>query len=78
MQVERNEAFLKALGLRIRSLRKEKGLTQEQLGNIIDMDGQNVGRIERGEINPGACTLLIIAKGIGVNMSELFRFEFEE
>jgi len=48
------------------------------MGGLINMDGQNVGRIERGEINSGVCTLLNLSQGLEVTMKELFDFDWEE
>ncbi len=66
------------LGRRIRALRKSKGLTQEGLGAECAINYKYVGAIERGEENPSLSILLRISKGLGVEMSELFRFRHEQ
>lgn len=62
---------LKKLGARIKELRKTKGMTQNELGNAVNMDYQNISRLERGEKNAVYLTLKEVAKGLGVPMSEL-------
>lgn len=39
----------KALGMRIRSLRKERGWSQEALGERSALSGKFIGEVERGE-----------------------------
>ena len=75
MQVIKNDQFLKALGNRLREIRKKKGLTQEQLAALVDMEGPNISRIERGAVNPGAMTLYLLSQGLGVHLKELLNFE---
>ncbi|MBS1596095.1 MAG: helix-turn-helix transcriptional regulator [Bacteroidetes bacterium] len=62
---------LKKLGARIKELRKAKGMTQNELANAVDMDYQNISRLERGEKNAVYLTIKEIARGLGVSMAEL-------
>lgn len=39
------------IGQRIRDKRKEKGISQEKLALICNIDRSYLGRIERGEVN---------------------------
>lgn len=73
-----NENIAGLLGRRIRALRKAKGLTQEDLGGKCGINYKYVGAIERGEENPSLSVLQKIAKGLGVEIMELFRFHPEE
>ena len=41
------------VGKRIAQLRKEKGLTQEQLSAITGLDRANIAKIEKGRYNTG-------------------------
>jgi transcriptional regulator with XRE-family HTH domain len=70
-----DKLFLKALGERIRYLRKEKNMTQEDLGFSIGNSGKQIGRIERGENNVTSCMLYQISKALNIEMKELFDFE---
>ncbi len=73
---EKNVAEL--LGRRIRALRKLKNLTQERLGERSGINYKHLGAIERGEENPSLSVLQKIAKGLGVEIRELFSFQHEE
>jgi len=55
------EALRKRLGKRLRTLRQEAGLTQEALGEALDLHGSYVGLLERGHKNPSLDTLCKIA-----------------
>lgn len=41
----------KAFGARVRALRKEAGLSQEELAHRAELDRSYVGQVERGERN---------------------------
>jgi transcriptional regulator with XRE-family HTH domain len=64
----------KALGYRIRSLRKSCRLSQEQLGERANLHNTYIGAIERGERNPSLKTLEKIAQALNVQVSDLFKF----
>jgi transcriptional regulator with XRE-family HTH domain len=62
---------LVALGKRIRALRKEAKLTQEELAERAGLSANYVGEIERGERNPSALALFALARGLGVRAAKL-------
>lgn len=57
------------LGLRIREIRKERGLTQEQLAGEAGLDRSYVGGIERGERNITFSVLCQIVSALGVDVA---------
>lgn len=59
------------LGQNIRTLRKEKSISQESLAHVCEIDRSYFGRIERGEVNITVCKLYEIAKALDVNVREL-------
>jgi transcriptional regulator with XRE-family HTH domain len=61
-------------GKRLRELRLERGLSQEELAFRVGMHRTYLGGIERGERNPSLRNLAAIAKGLGVSLPELFSF----
>ena len=44
--------LINELGKKIRSLRREKNLTQQELGDLAHLSYKYVGEIERAEKNP--------------------------
>ncbi len=66
-----DDVFLKALGKRIRDIRKGKGLTQVELGDLIDMEKPNMNRIERGGTNPTVLTLKKICTALDITLDHL-------
>lgn len=60
------------LGKRIRSLREERGFSQEAFAVECELDRSYMGGIERGTRNITVQTLVQIAKGLGVEIGELF------
>ncbi len=60
------------LGRRISKLRKEKGWTQEQLAEMLNVSPQAVSKWENGNSCPDITLLPVIAKLFGVTVDELF------
>jgi transcriptional regulator with XRE-family HTH domain len=62
-----------ALGKAIRSIRSERGYSQEGFAQHAGMDRSYVGAIERGEFNSTLDTLVKIATALGMSLAELLR-----
>jgi transcriptional regulator with XRE-family HTH domain len=60
-------------GKRVRKLRAEKGLSQEELAFKVGIHRTYIGGIERGERNPSLKNIAAIAKALGVTLSDLFQ-----
>lgn len=67
--------FLKLFGESVRLIRKQKGLTQEELAEKAGLQYTYIGGIERGERNISLETLEKVAKGLEVNPMTLFDFK---
>jgi transcriptional regulator with XRE-family HTH domain len=59
------------LGARIRELRKARSLSQEAFAAKCGLDRTYLGGIERGERNVAIRNLALIAKSLGISMSDL-------
>lgn len=59
------------LGVRIKHLRKIKGMTQEELAFQSGIDYSYLNEIEAGKRNPSIKRIAGIAKALGVKPSEL-------
>jgi transcriptional regulator with XRE-family HTH domain len=64
---------LKALGLKVKTIRKEKNLTLQELAYSIGKDHQSIYRLESGGINPSYLYLLDICKGLEINIDVLLQ-----
>ena len=62
---------LKNLGLRVKKIRLEKGLTQFELATRINKDQQSIQRLEVGNVNPSYIYLLEICIGLEIELKEL-------
>ena len=60
------------LGSKIRELRKNKGITQEQLACALNMSPQAVSKWEMGASYPDVAILPVIAAYFGTSLDELF------
>jgi transcriptional regulator with XRE-family HTH domain len=61
-----------AFGDRVRELRKEKGLSQEELADKAGLHRTYIGMIERGEKNITLTNIEKIAKALDVDIKKLF------
>ena len=59
-------------GLHLKKLRLARGLSQEQLGLIADLDRTYISGIERGVRNVSLANIFKIAKALDVESAELF------
>lgn len=64
----------KKFGDRIRELRKEKQLSQEELAFKAGVHRTYLGSIERGERNPSLRNISAIAAALGISLSDLFQY----
>lgn len=61
-----------SIGEKIREIRSLKSLSQATLSYDANIPKNQIGRIERGEINTSIGTLYKICKALDVNIKELF------
>ena len=66
------ETIAEIFGKRVRSLRKQRGLSQEKLSELCDLHPTYIGQIERGEKNASLETIMSLCKGLDVPPSLLF------
>jgi len=69
---QQEQDYLKALGERVRALRKSRGFSQEQLADACQLDRTYIGGIERGERNVTVLKIRLIAKSLAVSVAEVF------
>ena len=66
------------IGNKIKELRKQRGITQEQLAGSIGISFQAVSKWENNIALPDITLAPILANYFGVSMDELFDFSLEE
>ncbi len=66
-----NEA--EKLGKNLKRIRTKKGISQGEIGRILEVDKSFVSNIENGKTNPTLATIAKIAKAIGVSVGELMK-----
>ena len=64
--------ILRQIGLRIKQLRTDKVLSQQDLAQLCGISKSGMSRIEAGQINMSMRTLLCIVEAFGISMVEFF------
>ena len=69
-----NEKFLKALGKNIDKIRKEKGLSFQEMAHRCDIEKSNLVKLTSLGTNITVTTLYKISKGLELPISKIFTF----
>ena len=67
----------KILGNRLKVARAERGLSQEQLADLVGVTRQTISAIETGLYCPSGLLVFLIAKQLEKRVDELFFLEGE-
>ena len=71
--MDSKQNILIKFGERVREIRKEKGLSQEELAHKADLHRTYIGMIERAEKNITLINIEKIANALEVNIKELIQ-----
>lgn len=63
---------------RLEEIRKNRGITQEELANILEVSRQTIGSLENGRYNPSIILAFKIAKFFNLTIEDIFIYEEEE
>jgi len=63
---------LTTFGLRLKHLRLQRGLSQEQLGHLAELDRTYISGIERGVRNVSLSNIFRLARALHLSPHELF------
>jgi transcriptional regulator with XRE-family HTH domain len=69
-----SDNILQSFGARVKQLRINQGLTQEQFALKCGLHKNYIGMVERGERNPSLLNIEVIAKGLEISITDLMKF----
>ena len=75
VQNVRDQVILDKFANRLKKLRKDKNMTQEQLSYKSGLTLSQIARIETGRLNSSICTVVTLAKALEKDPSELLKFD---
>ena len=70
-----DEEGLKLLAKRLKEIRAEKGISQEELAYRSELTLSQIARIETTKTNPTISTLFKIIRTLEISPADLFNFE---
>lgn len=62
---------------RLEELRKKRGISQEQLADVLRVSRQTIGSLENGRYNPSIILAFRIARYFDLPIDEIFIYEEE-
>lgn len=68
--------LLKKFGLNVKIARLKKGLTQEQLAELMNIHLTYIARIETGKINMSLGKILELANALNIDINKLLFIEY--
>ena len=71
MTTKNKEELLLIIGNRIKFLREQKNISQQDLAALCNFEKANMRRIEAGRTNPTVYTLHKISQALGISLSEI-------
>lgn len=74
--MNRNVDIEKRFGAKLAYVRKSKKLSQIKLAELVDMNFNYIGQIERGDANVTIKTMCTLANALDIELKELFDFSF--
>lgn len=66
-----DNSILSRIGQSIKTLRNQKGWSQEKLSEVSKVDRTFIGKVERGEVNVSIMTLCEIARALNTTVKDL-------
>lgn len=60
---------------RLEEIRKQRGITQEELAKILEVSRQTVGSLENGRYNPSIILAFKIARYFEMTIEDIFIYE---
>jgi len=69
--------ILSKIGSRIREIRMNRNMTQNELANVCNFEKANLSRIESGRTNVTIRSLQRISKALEIDIAKLFEEDLE-
>ena len=60
---------------RLEEIRKQRGIKQEELAEILEVSRQTIGSLENGRYNPSIILAFKIARYFDMSIEEIFIYE---
>ncbi|NLO96559.1 MAG: helix-turn-helix transcriptional regulator [Peptococcaceae bacterium] len=63
---------------RLEEIRKQRGMTQEELAAALEVSRQTIGSLENGRYNPSIVLAFKIARFFGMSIEDILIYDEEE
>lgn len=62
----------------LEEIRRERGITQEELANVLEVSRQTIGSLENGRYNPSILLAFKIARFFHMSIEDIFIYGEDE
>ena len=63
---------------RLEELRKQHGITQEELASLLEVSRQTISSLEKGRYNPSILLAFKISRYFGQSIEDIFLYEEDD
>jgi putative transcriptional regulator len=63
---------------KLEQIRKQRGVSQEELAEALEVSRQTIGSLENGRYNPSIILAFKISKYFEMSIEEIFIYEYKE
>jgi len=74
LMLQDERKIIEQFGKRIRTLRKDRNWSISDLSHEAEIDAGYLGRVERGEVNPGLIYITALARAFDLELWELLKY----
>lgn len=60
---------------KLEEIRKQKGIKQEELADVMGVSRQTISSLENGRYNPSVILAIKLARYFGLNVEDIFIYE---
>lgn len=60
---------------RLEEIRKQRGITQEELAEVLEVSRQTISSLENGRYNPSIILAFKIARFFGMSIEDIFIYD---
>ncbi|SKB64123.1 Helix-turn-helix [Daejeonella lutea] len=75
---QHEDLYFTNLSYNLLRIRKERNLSQEDMATLCNVERSKIGKMENKRIDPRLTTLIALARGLNIDITELLKAPLED